>query len=431
MGDDYYSRGYQYPMRKIPQSYLDQCLAEGLRGMKLPFGGGGVEVQVVSTPQGRNSTPNPEYDGGKGFTPVGAVGDPETGRRCEGNSSCVPICPVQAKYNALKTLAAIPTDGVEIDIQSRAVASQVLIDPDSGRVSGVVYKRYYDEKSPQHTTHIARAKTYVIAANAIEGAKLLLASNAANSSDQLGRNLMDHPVMITWGLMPANVGAFRGPGSTSGIPAFRDGDFRRIHASFRVEIGNWGWNWAAGAPFSSVSELVDRRNVFGEELRRRLASEVPRQFRIGWEAEQLPEESNRVTIDPRYRDALGNYRPVIHYDLPDYTRAGLAKARTVSDLIFQRLGVEDHTEYKETDPGYFTYGSKGYTYNGAGHVVGTHRMGFSKGDSVVDRNQRSWDHENLYLVGCGNMPTLATSNPTLTIAALSIWAAENILKDLG
>ena len=58
-------------------------------------------------------------------------------------------------------------------------------------------------------------------------------------------------------------------------------------------------------------------------------------------------------------------------------------------------------------------------------------MGFSRGDSVVDRNQRCWDHENLYLVGCGNMPTLATSNPTLTIAALSIWAAENILKDLG
>ena len=77
--------------------------------------------------------------------------------------------------------------------------------------------------------------------------------------------------MITWGLMPSNIGAFRGPGSTSGIPSFRDGKFRRVHASFRVEIGNWGWNWAAGAPFSTVSELVDKHNVFGEELRSRLA----------------------------------------------------------------------------------------------------------------------------------------------------------------
>ena len=111
-----------------------------------------------------------------------------------------------------------------------------------------------------------------------------------------------------------------------------------MHASFRVEIGNWGWNWAAGAPFSSVSELVDKRNVFGKELRSRLASEVPRQFRIGWEAEQLPEAYNRVTIDPEYRDALGNYRPVIYYNLPDYTRAGLAKAKKVSDQIFPAPG---------------------------------------------------------------------------------------------
>ena len=37
----------------------------------------------------------------------------------------------------------------------------------------------------------------------------------------------------------------------------------------------------------------------------------------------------------------------------------------------------------------------------------------------------------LYLVGCGNMATLGTSNPTLTASALSIWAADNILKDLN
>ena len=108
--------------------------------------------------RGANSTPNPDYDGGKGYSPVGAVGDPETGQRCEGNSSCVPICPVQAKYNALKTLATIPTDRVEVKIQSRSVASQVLIDPDSGRVSGVVYKQYHDEKSPEYSTHTARAQ---------------------------------------------------------------------------------------------------------------------------------------------------------------------------------------------------------------------------------------------------------------------------------
>jgi choline dehydrogenase-like flavoprotein len=49
---------------------------------------------------------------------------------------------------------------------------------------------------------------------------------------------------------------------------------------------------------------------------------------------------------------------------------------------------------------------------------------------VVNRDQQTWDHSNLYLAGCGNMVTLGTCNPTLTMAALTFWAAENILKTL-
>ena len=42
---------------------------------------------------------------------------------------------------------------------------------------------------------------------------------------------------------------------------------------------------------------------------------------------------------------------------------------------------------------------------GAGHHIGTHRMGPTKNDSVVNSHQRSWRHENLYIVGCGSFPT--------------------------
>jgi choline dehydrogenase-like flavoprotein len=83
-----------------------------------------------------------------------------------------------------------------------------------------------------------------------------------------------------------------------------------------------------------------------------------------------------------------------------------------------------------TDPDYVVYKGQGYTFRGAGHIVGTHRMGFTKDDSVVDKDQRCWDHNNLFLAGCGNMPTLGTSNPTLTMTALAFNVAENILKQL-
>jgi choline dehydrogenase-like flavoprotein len=41
--------------------------------------------------------------------------------------------------------------------------------------------------------------------------------------------------------------------------------------------------------------------------------------------------------------------------------------------------------------------------------------------------QRSWDHENLYLVGSGTFPTTATANPTLTIAALCLRTAHHLV----
>src|SRR6185437_3847291 len=229
-------------------------------------------------------------------------------------------------------------------------------------------------------------------------------------------NLMDHPVMLTWGLLPHKIWCFRGPLSTSGIETMRTGSFRSRQAAFRVEIGNEGWNWAAFAPYADVNDLIDNKNAFGAELHQRLNASVPRQFRFGFLFEQLPEANNRVTIDPRYQDQLGNPRPVIQYQISDYIREAMVDARRVSRLIFQRLGVEDYTAYSTSDPGYVEYEGQGYAYQGAGHLCGTHVMGSSESDSVVDPNQRFWGSPNLYLTGCGNFPTVATSNPSLTMA---------------
>ncbi|WP_205729885.1 GMC family oxidoreductase [Bacillus thuringiensis] len=430
----HFEDGYVYPMKKIPQSYLDQKLVKGLKGMSITNDGENYPIIVSSTPQGRNGMPNPDYykffgKADKQYEPVGAVGNSKLGQRCAGNTSCVPICPIQAKYNAMKTIIkALETKNV--DILQQAVASKILVNADNGRIKGIEYKRYHNNQSPEHTIHIARGKIYVLAAHAVENAKLLLASGITSTSGLVGKNLMDHPVMLTWGLMPEKIGSFRGPLSTSGIESLRGGKFRRNRAAFRIEIGNEGWNWTVGAPYSMISNLVDKNNLYGTRLRKYLNESIPRQLRLGFLLEQLPDTSNRITIDPAFKDQLGNYRPVIHYNISEHTKAGMAAGKYVSNLIFQRLGAEDYTNYDPLDPGYLTYQGEGYVYQGAGHFAGTHIMGTSKYNSVVDRYQKCWDHENLYLTGCGNMPTMATSNPTLTMAALTFWAADNILEDL-
>ncbi|WP_262508209.1 GMC oxidoreductase [Spirosoma fluviale] len=340
---------------------------------------------------------------------------------------------MQAKYNALKTLKrALDKDSPKehlkkLTIVNQAVAYRVLADKSNGEITGIEYKQYQYKDSPNYTTKVAKGRYYVLAASAIENAKLLLASDIANSSDQVGRNLMDHLVMLTWGLTKEKVYPYRGPGSTSNIPTFRNGEFRKEHAAWISPFDNWGWSWPVFSPGADLNNALGE-GLFGKALRQRLNNTVTRQFLLHFEVEQTPDPDNRVTIDPAYLDAIGNYRPVVHYNVGEYMLKAFEAAKIVSDQIFDANEIEDHTVYDPVkDPGYTVYKGKGYTYRGAGHIVGTHRMGATKEDSVVDKEQRSWDHPNLFLVGCGNMPTLGTSNPTLTMAALTFRAAESLL----
>ena len=62
--------------------------------------------------------------------------------------------------------------------------------------------------------------------------------------------------------------------------------------------------------------------------------------------------------------------------------------------------------------------------------MGTARMGDDPATSVVDASLRSHDHKNLYILGSSVFPTGGTANPTLTIAALSLRAAQAIEADL-
>lgn len=418
--------GYVFPMRRMPPSYMDQVLARDLDGMQVRLGGEPHPLYVRSTPQARNGVPNPDYDGGAGYTPEFAVSlhQAELGGRCQGNINCTPICPVQAKYNARKTLVSAMRTG-QVHLLAQTVASRVVVGSD-GRVSHIEYRAYDDPNVSTVTTGTVRGRIYVLAANAIENARLMLASGLSGSSGLVGRNLMDHAYLLTWGLMPEVVGAMRGTQCTSGIEDLRGGDFRARQAAFRVGIHNDGWGWATGSPYSDLQEMVDGHNRYGSDLRGALVDRLSRQLLLAFMVELMPDPSNRITVDPKYRDGLGNMRPVLSYSLPDYTLAGVASARRISKQIYQRLGVEDHTVYRPQDTGYVSYQGEGYVIRGGNHWGGSHIMGSDPSTSVVDDYQRSWDHDNLYLVGAGSMASIGTANTSLTLAALCLRSAERM-----
>jgi glucose dehydrogenase len=447
---------YKYPMPRIPGSVLDQRMAEALAkltdeetrflGMEKPVTG----IKVRSLPAARNSQPY------------------RNRRACAGNTNCIPICPIQAKYDPTISLNDATNNGAKL--LDHAVASEVIVE--NGRVSQINYITYENEAGPRTGEGCVKARIYVIAANAIETPRLLLMSKnggatingVANSSGMVGRHLMDHPYYVAWALMPAGkpVFPYRGPLITSGIGDLCDGPFRAKRAGFRVDIGNEGWNFVvAGAQFGADPHVTtvdfvngmnssgintkefnqlgkDNAALFGADLANKLNDLVTRQFRIGFLVEQPPDPNNRVTLSTEYTDALGLPRPEITYSISDYTKQGIVAAYRLRKLIFDKMGATDFT-HRRNDP--LNDNPAGFveiidgepvqlSYGGAGHIMGTYRMGDDSRTSVVDSNQRSHDHSNLYLVGSGTFPTGATANPTLTLSALALRSADSIAGDL-
>jgi glucose dehydrogenase len=426
---------YKYPMPKIPRSLVDAAVAQALRSLSkdetafLEMETSPTEIRVRNLPAARNSQP---YKGR---------------RACAGNTNCIPICPIQAKYDPTITLNEATETG-HVRIFDRHVASEIVVG-ENGRISQINFIRY----APPRANGCVKAKIYVIAANAIETPRLLLMSKhpdpkvngVANSSDMVGRNLMDHPYYVAWGLTPTPVYPYRGPLITSGIGDLCDGPFRNKRGAFRVDIGNEGWNFVIGGdPNVTTLDFVNglnattlndgspRKALFGRELVEKLGDVFTRQFRIGFLVEQTPDLENRVTLS-EIRDGLGLRRPEISYNLSDYTRQGIVAAYRMKNLLFSKMGVKDCTkEVAKNEPSRFEelidYKIVPLSYGGAGHIMGTCRMGSKKDNSVVNSDQQSWDHDNLYLLGSSTFPTGGTANPTLTIAALALRAAEHIAK---
>jgi glucose dehydrogenase len=439
---------YKYQMPKIPNSTTDQYvhaslnkdpLTEAETGF-LGIGTPVTRIPVRGVPAARNSAPY------------------RNRRACAGNTNCIPICPIQAKYDPTITLNDARNTG-SVTFRERTVVYEIVVDPND-LVSEVKYKRYQTDTGKETASGSINARIYVIAANPIETARLLLMSNnggrtakgVANRSDMVGRNLMDHPYYVVWGLSPKQIYPYRGPLITSGIGDLCDGPFRRERAAFRVDIGNEGWNIVDGGdPNATTLDFVNGLNksglnappdrhrssplgdeaLFGKQLVDRLNEKFTRQFRCGFLIEQTPDLENRVTLSLNHKDGLGLPRPQISYNLSDYTRAGFVAAHRMKTLLFGKMGLDDFTWVQDDDPTRFEEEIDGkpvpLNYVGAGHIMGTCRMGDDPKSSVVDKFQRSHDHKNLYLVGSSTFPTGATANPTLTLAALSLQTAKHIL----
>ena len=118
-------------------------------------------------------------------------------------------------------------------------------------------------------------------------------------SGQIRQNLMDH--------LSARVPLrridfpFRGPPSTSGIESFRDGEFRRTRAGFRVSLNNDGWS-RKGTPYADIVDLVTNQKVIGADLQAHFFERVTKQVRFSCSVEVSPDPNNKVELSSTLKD---------------------------------------------------------------------------------------------------------------------------------
>jgi choline dehydrogenase-like flavoprotein len=326
---------------------------------------------------------------------------------CCGNNSCQPICPIDAQYNGGVAAASAEAAGVKILTSANVYK---LEHDDKGRITAALY---YD---PDKGSHRVTGKTFIVAANGIESPRLLLlsASNKfpkglANSSDMVGRNLMDHPSTSLTFDADEDLWLGRGPQSPTSINTLRDGAFRSEHAPYRLDFTNI--SRVDGTTRSLISQ-----GIYGVEFEKRLRYSAAREMNLKNVLEVLPHPDNRITLSDQ-KDAMGIPKPEAHYAIDDYTRRGAERSKDDFKRVAELMGGTNLRYSKEGD------------FANNQHICGTLSMGNDPAKFICDQWGRTYDHENLFLVSTGVLPTAGTCNSTENGLAVALRTAQHILSE--
>jgi choline dehydrogenase-like flavoprotein len=261
------------------------------------------------------------------------------------------------------------------------------------------------------------ARVVVLAANAIGTPRLLLLSSSphhpdglANSSGLVGKRLMMHPFANVAGLFDEQLMSWQGQfGDLIESLEFYETDEKRGF----VRGARWGMA-PTGGPINTALPSRAGTQVWGPDHHLHVRSHLGHGANWGLFGEDLPDEANRVTLSETVTDSSGVPAPEIHYAISDNSRRML-------DFHIDRATeslLEAGAHTVEVD--------RLMRYSGW-HLLGTARMGDDPKTSVLDRWNRTHDVPNLYVVDGSCFVTSSGVNPTSTIVALALRAADHMV----
>jgi len=332
---------------------------------------------------------------------------------CINLGHCTPACAQGAKASTDITYwpHAIRA-GVELRTNCRV--REITVGAD-GMANGVVY---YDANDVEQ---FQAAEVVIVACNGVGTPRLLLNSvsgkfpnGLANSSGLVGKNLMFHPWTQIYGYVDEPMDGHRGPPLCIWSQEFYETDpSRDFVRGFNLQF-NRGMPVATEAVNTEAAGLVPWGDGHHDAFRALMGHRLT----VGVCSEDLPEEHNRVTLDPVLKDRHGIPAPKIDYTIGENTNRMLDFAVARARDIMQAAGAR-HVDVVRPLP------LSGW------HLLGTARMGNDPERSVVNGWGRSHDVKNLFIVDGSVFVTGGGVNPTSTIQAVALYIADQIKQRLA
>jgi choline dehydrogenase-like flavoprotein len=297
----------------------------------------------------------------------------------------------------------------KLEAVPNVIVRTLSVDRNTGLVDGA----HFVERLSHREMHV-KAKVVILAAGALESTRILLNSGVANSSGVLGHYLSDqiYGAGIVCSVPEARKGKGH-PGLMGGeaiIPRFRN-----------LDTKSEGFLRGYALNVYSSAGAMDPRNFadYGDGLENKLAEYHGSGLILNLMGEVLARFENHVRISKDAVDSWGI--PALHFSTK-YSDNEFNMARdavTMACALAEDAGFDVLTRNEKPNP-------PGYSI----HEMGTCRMGNDARTSVLNRWNQSHDTKNLYVVDASCFVSSGWQNPTLTLTALAMRAADHLAGQL-
>jgi len=338
---------------------------------------------------------------------------------CQYRNLCSRGCPFGGYFSSnAATLPAAAATG-KLTLKPDSIVLEVLYDEQKNRASGV---RVMDT----HTRAVTEYYAQVIFLNAstIATAALLLNSTSrrwpqglGNSSDQVGRNLMDH---------------FTGTGAEAEFDSLKDEyyygrkpigiyvpRYRNVNPATARKDYLRGFGLQGKGSRAEWRENAARLQGFGQDFKKQLLQPGPWIMWLGGWGETLPYPDNRVTLDSSRKDSWG--LPLVKIDFQYHDNEKNMSKDILADIqdMLSTAGFSNIRSYSYLQPG-----------GTAVHEMGTVRMGRDSRTSVLNGFNQMHEVKNVFITDGSCMTSSATANPSLTYMALTARACDYAASEM-